>query len=140
MDNRPVARGNDIARFEHDALYPMVAQILRAGHGYAEGSGCMASNRDITGCMDDLAMGRAVAGMRGLARVDPCGRVAPLAAYPALLLRIYFRMRRISRPRRDALYTPVIRSRKISRRSWAVRFYLDRCFGREAGRIDYKSA
>ena len=71
----------------------------------------------------------------------PAAALVVLGAYPALFLRIFFRLRRMGRSPSDALlYSTFCVLGKLPMAVGQIRFHLGVWSGRLTGRIDYKSA
>jgi GT2 family glycosyltransferase len=133
----------------HDSNMTRFAQwwrrAFRAGHGYAEGYWMHGRGPEHHWLHETLSIWAwgvllPVCALSA-AWFRPVVSLVIPAAYPALLLKIYVRMRRIGRPRRDALlYAGFCVLGKFPQALGQIRFYVDRWLGRGAGRIDYKSA
>jgi glycosyltransferase involved in cell wall biosynthesis len=119
-------------------------RTLRSGHAYAEGAwlhGLEAEHHWLRKSLSIWFWGVAWPLLAAwVAWVWSLGALAMLAAYPALLLKIYFRMRRIGRGRRDALlYSAFCVLGKFPQALGQIRYHAGKLARRRSGLIEYKS-
>jgi glycosyltransferase involved in cell wall biosynthesis len=120
-------------------------RTVRSGYAYAEGSWMHGLEPEHHWLRESLSIWLwgvvlpLVAASAAFAR--PEAGIIILAAYAALMLRIYLRMRRLQRARRDALaYSVFCVLGKFPMALGQLRFHLGMWLGRRTSGIDYKSA
>jgi glycosyltransferase involved in cell wall biosynthesis len=133
----------------HDSNMMRFAQwwrrTLRSGYAYAEGSWMHGLEPEHHWLRESLSIwfwGLVLPlSAAGAAFVRPEAALVILAGYPALILKIYVRMRRLGRARGDALlYAAFCVLGKFPMALGQIRFHLGMWSGRRTRRIDYKSA
>jgi hypothetical protein len=133
----------------HDSNMMRFAQwwrrTVRSGYAYAEGSWMHGLEPEHHWLRESLSIwfwGVVLPlSAAGAAFVRPEAALVILAGYPALILKIYVRMRRLGRARGDALlYAGFCVLGKFPMALGQIRFHLGMWSGRRTRRIDYKSA